>query len=84
MKVLTSVDDLNHLMATTAPRLVVIDYHATWCGPCKLVAPQYAALSCRHAHVATFCKVDVDHSQELATFARIRAMPTFQVLKHPW
>ena len=80
MKVLNTLEELEILMAATAPRLVVIDFHAAWCGPCKFVAPQYAALSQRQAHVANFCKVDVDDAQELAAFARIRAMPTFQVL----
>ena len=45
--------------------LIVIDFTATWCGPCKMIAPFYAALPGDHPGVI-FCKVDVDEAAEVA------------------
>jgi thioredoxin 1 len=61
--------------------LVLIDFFATWCGPCKHIAPKFEELSKVYSNV-TFLKVDVDESQELAEFFNIRAMPTFVFLRN--
>eukprot|EP00164_Ancoracysta_twista_P002804 GFYU01003729.1.p1 GENE.GFYU01003729.1~~GFYU01003729.1.p1 ORF type:complete len:1078 (-),score=216.65 GFYU01003729.1:197-3391(-) len=62
-------------------RLVVVDFSAEWCGPCKFVAPQYENLSYEFPDVV-FLKVDVDRLQETAAQCGIRAMPTFQLYKN--
>ncbi|KAL3926760.1 MAG: hypothetical protein SGPRY_003150 [Prymnesium sp.] len=74
MKDLRSLEELHAY--TAAHSLVVIDFHASWCGPCKFVAPRYHTLAQKLPDVA-FCKVDVDQAQDIASFAGIRAMPTF-------
>jgi thioredoxin 1 len=61
--------------------LVVIDFFATWCGPCKRIAPAFEELSKRYTTV-TFLKVDVDESAELVNQYSISAMPTFVFLKN--
>lgn len=60
--------------------LVVIDFFATWCGPCKKIAPFFEQLSEEYEKI-TFLKVDVDESQELVDKYNIQAMPTFVFLK---
>jgi thioredoxin 1 len=55
---------------------VVIDFFATWCGPCKHIAPKFEELSKMFPSV-TFLKVDVDESPELSETFNVRAMPTF-------
>ncbi|KAJ5500035.1 Thioredoxin [Penicillium expansum] len=68
----------------TSSRLVVADFHADWCGPCKAIAPAYNALAAqlsRPNHI-TFTKINVDHQQELAQAYGVTAMPTFIVFKN--
>merc|ERR1719456_1859263 len=63
-----------------APGLVVVDFTATWCGPCQRIAPVFAKLSEEMTDV-TFVKVDVDENEETAGACGIQAMPTFQFYK---
>jgi thioredoxin 1 len=60
--------------------LVVIDFFATWCGPCKKIAPFYDELAKVYPNV-TFLKVDVDESGEIVERFNVNAMPTFVFLK---
>lgn len=60
---------------------VVIDFFATWCGPCKRIAPLFEQLAEEYVGVR-FLKVDVDESAEIAEMFEIRAMPSFVFLKN--
>lgn len=60
---------------------VVIDFYATWCGPCKRIAPMFEDLADKYYRVIQFFKVDVDESPELVDAFEISAMPTFVFLK---
>lgn len=55
---------------------VVIKFSASWCGPCKKIAPVYDKLSEEHKNI-TFYEVDVDENEVLAEEFKISAMPTF-------
>ncbi|KZP26674.1 thioredoxin-like protein [Athelia psychrophila] len=57
-------------------RTVFVDFHATWCGPCKVIAPKYNELAASFPH-AQFLRVDVDKQQAIAAKYKISAMPTF-------
>ena len=61
----------------------VIDFTASWCGPCKAVTPVYANLSKKHGIPSTlaFVKVDVDEAQAIAAQYGVSAMPTFMFFK---
>ncbi|VDN21730.1 unnamed protein product, partial [Dibothriocephalus latus] len=60
--------------------LIVVDFHATWCGPCKIIAPVFAELSRKYTSVK-FVKVDVDKCEETAALYQITAIPTFIFIK---
>lgn len=58
-------------------RPAVIDFYATWCGPCKRMAPIVEELAKEFAGKVDFYQVDVDKESELARMFGIEAMPTF-------
>jgi len=60
--------------------LVVLDAFATWCGPCKVIAPQVVKFAKQYSS-ARFYKLDVDDVPEVAQELGIRAMPTFLLFK---
>lgn len=68
----------------TSSKIVVADFHATWCGPCKQIAPIYEQLSAQlsRPNKVTFTKVDVDQQRELAQIYGVRTMPTFMIFKN--
>ncbi|KAJ7727835.1 thioredoxin-domain-containing protein [Mycena maculata] len=77
---LTSVSELNGYLAKSKDKLSVIDFHATWCGPCHAIAPTFEALSKQYRNV-NFFKCDVDATPDVASLYRVSAMPTFIFLK---
>ncbi len=61
--------------------LVVLDFFATWCGPCKVLTPQLESLSKVYPNVV-FLKVDVDEFEDIASQHQISAMPTIMFYKN--
>ncbi len=61
--------------------LVVLDFSATWCGPCKVLTPQLESLSKKYLNVV-FLKVDVDEFEDIASSHQVSAMPTIMFYKN--
>jgi thioredoxin len=63
-------------------KLVVVDWTATWCGPCIRIAPAFAEAARTNQDKCVFLKVDVDECQALAGEHGVSSMPTFSFFKH--
>ncbi|CAN6209532.1 unnamed protein product, partial [Urochloa humidicola] len=66
--------------AEETKKLVVIDFTASWCGPCRFIAPVFVEYAKKYPHIV-FLKVDVDELKEVAAEYKIEAMPTFLFIK---
>jgi thioredoxin 1 len=73
---INSYDEFKTLIKGDKP--IVIDFWATWCGPCRVISPIFEKLADNHPALG-FYKVDVDEQEQIAAEVGIRAMPTFAV-----
>ena len=66
----------------TKDGLVLVDFWATWCGPCKAIAPVLDELSSEYEGKARIVKIDVDQNPNLAAQYGIRSIPTLFMFKN--
>lgn len=60
--------------------IVLVDWWAEWCGPCRVFAPVFEAASEKHPDI-TFAKIDTEAQQDLAAAARIMSIPTLMAFR---
>ncbi len=74
------MDDFNKLINDSKPTLV--DFFATWCGPCKMMAPILEDVKNKVGDTANVIKVDIDKNAELAARYRVQSVPTLIMFKN--
>ena len=62
------------------PGIILIDFFATWCGPCKSMEPLLQQLESTYPDLTIF-KIDIDKSQDLAQRFKVASVPTFKFIK---
>ncbi len=60
-------------------RIIVIDYYADWCGPCRMLSPMLEKIAEDHTSTLLVCKVNVDKFRELATQEGIKSIPDVRI-----
>ena len=65
-----------------AKSLVVVDFWADWCGPCKMIAPIVEELANEYAHKVKIAKVDIDDNSNIASQYGIMSIPTLMFFKN--
>ncbi|MFS8011236.1 putative monodehydroascorbate reductase (NADH) [Helianthus anomalus] len=71
---------LHYNESKQSPKLMVVDFSASWCGPCKMLEPFIRSLSSKYPEI-DFIKIDVDELQDVAQQFGVQAMPTLVLLK---
>jgi thioredoxin 1 len=61
---------------------VLVDFHATWCGPCKMMAPILQQVKAAMKDQVTIIKIDVDRNPQVAQFYSVQGVPTLMIFQH--
>ncbi|XP_054656577.1 thioredoxin [Dunckerocampus dactyliophorus] len=78
-----NLEEFKTILADAGDKLVVVDFTATWCGPCKMIGPIFEAESQKPENKnVIFLKVDVDDADDVSSYCAIKCMPTFQFYKN--
>jgi thioredoxin 1 len=61
-------------------KVVLLDFFAEWCGPCKMIAPTLEEIAAENEHIKV-CKIDVDNDPDLARQFKVTSIPLLVVMK---
>ncbi|CAD7085430.1 unnamed protein product [Hermetia illucens] len=75
-------EDFRGKLQSAGDKLVVVDFFATWCGPCKIISPKLEELANKYGDRVVVLKVDVDDCDELDVEYGVSSMPTFIFIKN--
>jgi thioredoxin 1 len=82
VKVVT-INSIEEFKILTTNNIVIVDFYAIWCGPCKMISPKFEEMSIQSKYQNIhFAKVDVDDFAEIANEYQVQSLPTFMAFKN--
>ena len=81
MSIQHATDDTFEQLVLKNEKPVVVDFWATWCGPCKMVAPEMEKIAAKYEGAVDVVKVDVDANPRISQAFNIMSIPTIMVFK---
>ncbi|TWW63395.1 thioredoxin b [Takifugu rubripes] len=83
VRFVADLDEFQGLLKDSGDKLVVVDFTASWCGPCQQIGPLFEQMANRPENKnVVFLKVDVDDAGDVSEYCDIKCMPTFQFYKN--
>ncbi|KAI8037779.1 thioredoxin-2 [Drosophila gunungcola] len=81
--VVDSKSSYDKLLEDAGPnKHVLVEFYATWCGPCAMIGPRLEQLATEYSSRMMILKIDVDQNEDLALQYEISSMPTFLIIKN--
>jgi thioredoxin 1 len=62
-------------------KIFMVDFFATWCGPCQMMTPIIEELESEYKEKVTFLKIDIDENPDISSKYSVMSVPTFLILK---
>ncbi|KAM6473162.1 thioredoxin [Liasis olivaceus] len=81
VKIVGDLTEFRTELSSGGGKLIVVDFSATWCGPCKMIKPFFHSMVEKYPDVI-FIEIDVDDAQDVASHCDVKCMPTFQFYKN--
>lgn len=75
-----TMEKFNEIIASDKP--VLVDFYATWCGPCKMMHPVLEDVAKNVGDNARVIKIDIDKNEELSRVYQVRSVPTLMIFKN--
>ena len=73
--------EFENQLESSRNKLVVVDFFATWCGPCRAISPNFDRIASKYSEKINAVKVDVDKCSEISAKYNVTCMPTFVFIK---
>ena len=80
-QIIESADFESMVIEASKTKPVVVDFFATWCGPCRMMAPALDEVAAENADKVTVYKLDIDQSPDIAMKYRVMSVPTLMLFK---
>jgi len=83
-KYIQTIKDYNSILLNNPKKLIIVDFFATWCGPCKKIAPTIEKLVKMYTKTCIFIKIDIENItlEPIVTAYNVNAFPTFVFIKN--
>ncbi|KAI9299163.1 DUF1000-domain-containing protein [Neoconidiobolus thromboides FSU 785] len=81
IKSIKTLSEYQQVIANSSDKLLIMQFTASWCGPCRAISPRIIELSNKNLHIG-FYKIDLDEAGEIASHENVTSIPTLKIYKN--